>query len=621
MKIQFLSIFLSLTITICIEPNERPITSHIVFSNGDIKISEEGSIIKNDTAVLIQNPGVFLVSGESEEGNIIVKSDSVTLYLQNLYLSSKKNSPIIVTKNLKDIKIANIENTTLNDLENKKTTTGECAVIKIGKNSVVYIGNNDVFTLNGECRDVIKGGEQTSIIFEKTSGEYIINSKKTAIESDGLLQFNGGTFTINSENGDAIKSEPSDEKSLGKILINYGKFNIHCFNDAFTAKNNITIYNGKFEITTEEGYDSESYNETESAKGFKLTNNETGCGITIYSGDFKLNTADDAFRSNRDITILSGDFEIYTKDDAICAKYDLVIGEKNAPLEELFINVKKSYEALEGMTVTIYSGKIICNAKDDGINASGPIKKERNRRPRNGSEWGRRNFTNDSEHFNRNDSRRNNSGFPFDEDAMKRNHVGAPPNDSFIISIFGGEIYVYTDSDGIDCNGHLYIHGGDINIFSEGKGANEPIDHNGNFTLFNAEILGVGTGGLEYVHEGIKKGNQMYAFYSGTITKNKKLEIYNEKDVLVKEGEITKDINYIFYTSSKLNKNYHFYIFDEKNEKNDLNVKFGMPEEGEDDEDKKYINPNPNKKVKEEDKTEDSKFLRIILLGIIIFLF
>ena len=187
MKIQFLSIFLSLTITICIEPNERPITSHIVFSNGDIKISEEGSIIKNDTAVLIQNPGVFLVSGESEEGNIIVKSDSVTLYLQNLYLSSKKNSPIIVTKNLKDIKIANIENTTLNDLENKKTTTGECAVIKIGKNSVVYIGNNDVFTLNGECRDVIKGGEQTSIIFEKTSGEYIINSKKTAIESDGLL--------------------------------------------------------------------------------------------------------------------------------------------------------------------------------------------------------------------------------------------------------------------------------------------------------------------------------------------------------------------------------------------------------------------------------------------------
>ena len=40
MKIKFLSIFLSLAITICIEPNERPITSHIVFSNGDIKISD-----------------------------------------------------------------------------------------------------------------------------------------------------------------------------------------------------------------------------------------------------------------------------------------------------------------------------------------------------------------------------------------------------------------------------------------------------------------------------------------------------------------------------------------------------------------------------------------------------
>ena len=38
-------------------------------------------------------------------------------------------------------------------------------------------------------------------------------------------------------------------------------------------------------------------------KGFKLANNETGCGITIYSGFFYLNTADDAFHSKGDIKI------------------------------------------------------------------------------------------------------------------------------------------------------------------------------------------------------------------------------------------------------------------------------------------------------------------------------
>ena len=68
------------------------------------------------------------------------------------------------------------------------------------------------------------------------------------------------------------------------------------------------------------------------------------------------------------------------------------------------------------------------------------------------------------------------------------------------------KINLYTDSDGIDANGHIYIHGGKLNIFSEGTGPNEPIDHDGNFTLFNSEILGVGTRGLEQVHIGIQKG-------------------------------------------------------------------------------------------------------------------
>ena len=80
-----------------------------------------------------------------------------------------------------------------------------------------------------------------------------------------------------------------------------------------------------------------------------------------------------------------------------------------------------------------------------------------------------------------------------------------PPNDSYWVSIYNAEIYLYTDSDGIDSNGYLFILGGNINIFSEGTGANEPIDHIGNFSLYNAEILGVGTGGLEFVHECIKK--------------------------------------------------------------------------------------------------------------------
>ena len=261
----------------------------------------------------------------------------------------------------------------MKDLENPETTKGECSVVKIKKNSIVLFENHDVFTLYGECKNIIRGGSQVSIIFEKSIGEYIINANKAAISSDGLLEFNGGKFIIVSDFGDAIKSSPedNDNESLGKILINDGIFNIQCYNDAFTAKNNITIVKGNFDIQTENGYDSTTYDENESAKGFKLSSDAEGAEIKIYSGDFSFNTADDAFHSNRDITILGGNFIINSKDDGICAKYKLELGKKNSELDDLNIKILNSYESLEGMNIVIYSGRISVNSENDGINSSG----------------------------------------------------------------------------------------------------------------------------------------------------------------------------------------------------------------------------------------------------------
>ena len=251
MKFGYIFLFLLIEIAFCLEENEE---KTIVFSNQEIGISGEDAVV-DDTTVIIEKPGSYLVTGESEEGNIVIKSSSVTLFLQDLILTSEKTAPIIITSNLKDVKIVNVRNTTLNDLENKALTDGECAVIKIKKNSIVSFKNEDIFELNGFCKEGIKGGSKTTLIFEASDGEYIINSTKVAIDSDGLLEFKGGRFTIESERGDAIKSSPSDldKSSLGMILINDGNFKIHCFNDAFTAKNNIIIKNGKFDIITETG--------------------------------------------------------------------------------------------------------------------------------------------------------------------------------------------------------------------------------------------------------------------------------------------------------------------------------------------------------------------------------
>ena len=535
--------------------------TYITFSKDGIQTTGDGAVVSG-TTVTIQNSGSYLVQGESEEGNIVVKSSSVVLYLQHLDLSSKTTSPITVNSKLNGVKIINIQNTTLKDYEEETTTSGECSVIKVKKQSVVSFENQGLFTLYGDCKNIIKGGAEASLIFENSNGEYKITAYKTAIASDGYLEFNLGKYTIVSKSGDAIKSNPedTDTESLGKILINSGTFNIQCLNDAFTAKTNITIVNGVFDIKTENGYDSTTFDkEVSSAKGFKVKNNATGCEMKVYDGDFSLNTADDAFHSNRDLTILKGKYIIYAGDDGVHAEFNLVLGEKDAPLENLDLQVLHSYEALEGMTVTIYSGKIVATAEDDGINAAGgdsgdgpippgpwPPQKHKflgkTREPRPGP--------------------------------------GPRGNASYYISIYGGDVNVFCDGDGIDSNGNIFIHGGDIKVFSQGNRDNEPIDHDGNFTLFNGEVLGVGSQGMECIHLGIKKGNEMYAYYKGSISKDKTLIIKNENNEVVKEGKITKDINYIFYSSLKLNKNYRFYI-----DSKEYTFTFGTPESGEDDED------------------------------------
>ena len=474
---------------------------YITFSNDGITTTGEGAVVSG-TTVTIENSGTYLVQGSTNEGNVIVKANSVVLYLQHLYLASKTTAPLTINSKL-EVKVINIQNTTLKDLEDVSTTTGECAAIKIKKQSKVTFENQGVFTIYGDCKNVIKGGEQASIIFESSNGEYAITANKTAISSDGSLEFYLGRYSIVSKYGDAIKSSPedTDTASLGKIIIYNGEFNIQCYNDAFTAKKNITIVDGKFDIKTENGYESTTFDsDNQSAKGFKITNNDTGCEMKVYSAEMSLNTADDAFHSNRDLTILKGKYIIYSKDDGVHAGFNLVLGVKDAPNEDLDLEVLYSYEAIEAMTITIYSGKVVATATDDGINASGGDEESGpGPRPHQG-------FTKKNKMLWKHRMNLREEKFS----------LGARGNASYYISIYGGEVYVFCDGDGIDSNGNIFMHGGDIRVFSQGNRDNEPVDHDGNFTLFNADLLGVGSKGMEYIHSGIKKGNEMYAYYAGS---------------------------------------------------------------------------------------------------------
>ena len=605
MKIKFLLVFF-FSVVLSKEPNNlRSNITIITFSDINGISSEGGDGVEiSGTKVTLKKSGVYLAQGYIKEANIVIKACSVHLHMQNIQITSSITAPITIDNGLKDVVITNVQNTTLNDYEDPSNTEGECAVVKIKKNSEVFFGNQGFFTLNGKCKNIIKGGADVSITFEKSDSTYIITGDGNGIATDGYLEFNGGIFSIKS-GGDAIKCSPDEPNdNNGKIIINDGTFNIECSNDAFTATKNITIINGKFNIKTENGHDSKTFNSTESsAKGFKLSNNATGCEIKIFGGEFYLDTADDAFHSKADLKILAGVYIIYAGDDGLHAGLNLVLGVKDAPLDDLNLKVLTSYEAIEGMIITIYSGRINVTAEDDGINGAGGEGGDIGPGPRPGpgpdprpgpgpdprpgpQPWPPGNDSDDDWPFPpRNDS---DDDWPF---------PGNRGNGSYYISIYGGEIYVFCDGDGLDTNGNIFIHGGDLNVFSQGNMDNEPIDHDGNFTLFDGTVLGVGSQGMEKIHDGIKKGNEMYAFYATAITKDKILKIRDENNVVVKEGAITKDINYIFYSSLKINENYSFYIYDENNVETKLTFTFGKPAGGEDDEEGKDWSHQNNLKI------------------------
>ena len=536
-------LFFLLPIILSLEPKEY--TSVITFEESGPSSSGSGVEIEGTEAKIVSG-GSFLITGEANEGNVVVSVDSVNLFLENLNLASNITAPIIINSKLNDISITSIDNVFLKNTQSPNATTGECAAIKIKKKSQVTINCEKYFSLISESKNVIKGGEESSIKFEESNGEYIIKGYKNGISCDHYLEFNRGIFTIETETGDAIKSSPddTDTKSEGKIVINNGEFNIDSYEDAFSAKKVIYINDGTFDIKTENGYDSETFDkETMSAKGFKISNNETGSEMIIKKGNFKLNTADDGIHSKGNLSIINGDFEIYAGDDGIHAGSNLTLGEKdtkNGPT----ITIYNSREGIESHFLDIYYAKIDLNASDDGINAA----------TGNGGD----------------DPGPGPGPHPEpppgpDPGPGPRPHPRPPVDNDIYIAIYDGIINVLCKGDGIDSNGAIHVHGGQINVFSQGPDEgwdNEPFDHDGNFTLYNGEVLCGGNQGIEPVHEGITKGNEKYAYYTKTLNASNILKIKDENGKEIRQHKLLKNISYVFYSSLNLSEKYKFYVSD-----------------------------------------------------------
>ena len=266
------------------------------------------------------------------------------------------------------------------------------------------------------------------------------NNIDGVIFSKSDLTLNGsGTLTVNAAFGHGIVSKDD-------LVITSGTYVITAARHALSGKDSVRIADGV--LTLDAGTDGiHSENADKDGKGF----------IYIADGTITIEADSDGIDAEETLQIDGGSMTIAAGDDGVHSDRDLIITDGT-------IDVTKSYEGLEGMTVTIEDGDISVVSSDDGLNAAGD--------PADGNMP---------------------SGGP--QDGGFGGGMDEAHDYNFIV-INGGTINVNADGDGIDSNGDLIVTGGTIYVSGPTNGGNGALDYAGNATISGGTIVAVGASGM-----------------------------------------------------------------------------------------------------------------------------
>ena len=544
----------------------------LTFSNSSITETSAGSGYTIDgTTLTITTAGTYRITGSCSEGSVVVSKglSNVTLILDNLSLSSSTTAPIVVKKSA-NVNIHLVGTSTLTDNEDPANETStdttvaeafEGAAVKVKSGSTVTFCGEGNLNAVANAKNGIKGGATASLIFNQSGTINVSGNSKyygattsgaavnNGIASDGSIVINQGTYVIKAAN-DGIKSTPDatdetegtviDTESAGTVTINGGTFDIDVDGDGIQADSALNINGGTFDIRTWKGYSvwNDTLANAYSCKGLKASGDraeEAGIepALNITGGTFTINTGDDAIHSDANATVTGGTFTIQTGDDGMHADTSLTLGTENGFDRDPDVNISTSYEGLEGGTVYVYSGRYYVVASDDGVNAAGGST--------NGSDPG----AGGGNTFNPGGGP---GGRPGSGGGFNPGGGSSQTSGNYNIYIYGGDLYVNCNGDGLDSNGGLYLYGGTQAVFSmKSGGDNSAIDADGTISIQGATVFTAGTTGMDGSAKSSWFGsNQKYASSTTSYTAGK---IINTKagssGSVMLSYSLPKAVNYI----------------------------------------------------------------------------
>lgn len=517
---------------------DRQSAASITLSGSTAQSNGSGVSINNAT-VTISKEGCYLISGELEDGQIIVDagdSDKVQLVLDNASIHCSTGSAILV-RNADNVKVtlaADSENE-LSDGTEYQTDDDNPDAALFSKDDLVINGSGSL-TVQGNYKHGIAGNDDLVI----TGGRLTVNSLSHVLRGKDSVAILDGTFVLTSQK-DGIQASNTEDSTKGWVQIDGGNFTIQSSGDGIQAETNLSIYDGSFTITsgggavngadhTENrggGFGRPGGNRPDSANGQtspempsqpaeggqtpsempsqpaegeqSSSGNESDYSELIFDpDDFDDTSTDDSdttvstkgIKAGNALLIQQGTFVIDSADDAIHSNYSVTIDGGSFQLSsgddgihaEAYLNINggtttiaESYEGLEAAQIHISGGTTQVFSSDDGLNAAG------------GSSFELVDGLLVLKDISSSDT----------EQTFGGRGGMFEVEDNCDITISGGNLTVTTSNgDGIDSNGSLNVSGGTVLVFGSSSGGEGALDYTGSSSISGGTLVALGSSGM-----------------------------------------------------------------------------------------------------------------------------
>lgn len=515
--------------------------TQITLSDGSIEVAGSGAKAEGDTVTVTQE-GTYVLSGALSDGQIIVDApdtDKIQLVLRGVSIHNQDYAALYIKEADKVfITLAADSQNILSD------GTEYVQRDEVNVDGVIY--SKADLTINGGGSLNVIGNYKHGIVSKDdliiTGGKLSVTAQGQGLHGKDCVKIKDGSFALKTQ-GDAVQSDNTEDETRGFIYIAGGTFAIETQGDAFQAETLLQTDGGTFKIMAGGGSENastdsrgnerggwgmwgglpgnqESVNgappetapatgtaaataeDTPSAKGFKA-----GREMILNEGSFDIDSSDDALHSNGKLIVTGGTYAISSGDDGLHADGDLTITGG-------ILLVAKSYEGIEGNTITITGGIIEVTARDDGLNVAGG---------NDGSAFGRPGQNS------------------FTEASTER-----------YLRISGGEIKVDAAGDGLDSNGDLFIEGGTITISGPVNNGNAALDYDGKATISGGVLMGTGSSGMA---QGFSEESSQYSLlhiFPTTVAAGSEVSLTDVNDRVILKWTANKEFSAVQLSSPNL---------------------------------------------------------------------